>query len=361
MPGPRVLVVDDNELNLELAQYVLEADGFVVDRALHVDEAWARLRALPARRGPHRHPAARHATASPSRTRSRPRPAWPASPSSPSPPTPCRATSSASCAAGCDGYLSQAHRRAQRCRHGSELPRKPKICAWAAPKIAGRHAPSPLRIQPDLPARCSAAARCARTTPSATNGMLMVASDRLSAFDVIMGEPIPGKGALLTTMALFWFDKLQGIVPNHLTGEDPLVRRHCPPRRAQLRGPHDARQAPQAPAHRGRRARLSRRQRLGGVPGQNGSVCGVALPAGLRNADKLPAPIFTPATKAEMGDHDENISFEQAAALIGDRPRHPRARHLHPALPARRRLRADQGHHHCRHQVRVRPGLRTAR
>lgn len=145
--------------------------------------------------------------------------------------------------------------------------------------------------------------------------ILMVASDRLSAFDVIMGEPIPGKGALLTKMALFWFDKLDGIVPHHLTGEDPLSV-VTDAEREQIRD----------------RAMLVKRLKplpieavVRGYLAGSGwaeyqktqSVCGVALPAGLRNADKLPAPIFTPATKAEMGDHDENISFEQAAAIIG--------------------------------------------
>jgi phosphoribosylaminoimidazole-succinocarboxamide synthase len=145
--------------------------------------------------------------------------------------------------------------------------------------------------------------------------ILMVASDRLSAFDVIMGEPIPGKGALLTRMALFWFDKLAGIVPNHLTGDDPLSVVSAE-ERAQV----------------AERAMLVKRLKplpieavvRGYLAGsgwaeyqQTQSVCGVALPPGLRNADKLPAPIFTPATKAEMGDHDENISFERAAEIIG--------------------------------------------
>ncbi|HEY0955883.1 MAG TPA: phosphoribosylaminoimidazolesuccinocarboxamide synthase [Roseateles sp.] len=146
--------------------------------------------------------------------------------------------------------------------------------------------------------------------------ILMIASDRLSAFDVIMGEPIPGKGALLTKMALFWFAKLDGIVPNHLTGDDPLSAVATEAERAQIRD----------------RAMLVKRLKplpieavVRGYLAGSGwaeyqktqSVCGVALPAGLRNADKLPAPIFTPATKAEMGDHDENISFEQAAGIIG--------------------------------------------
>jgi phosphoribosylaminoimidazole-succinocarboxamide synthase len=145
--------------------------------------------------------------------------------------------------------------------------------------------------------------------------LLMVASDRLSAFDVVMGEPIPGKGELLTRMALFWFARLSHIVPNHLTGDDPesVV---TAAERAQVRG----------------RSMLVKR--LAPLPIEavvrgylagsgwkeyqaNQSVCGIALPAGLRNASRLPQPIFTPATKAEAGAHDENITFEQAATAIG--------------------------------------------
>ena len=145
--------------------------------------------------------------------------------------------------------------------------------------------------------------------------LLMVATDRLSAFDVVMREAIPGKGRLLTEMALFWFDKLQGIVPNHLTGESPesVV---APDEREQVSG----------------RSMLVKRLKplpveavvRGYLAGsgwaeyhERGEVCGVALPGGLRNASKLAAPIFTPATKAEMGAHDQNISFERMAALIG--------------------------------------------
>ena len=145
--------------------------------------------------------------------------------------------------------------------------------------------------------------------------ILMVASDRISAFDVVMGEPIPGKGALLTQMALFWFDNLGHICPNHLTGDAPesvvsdaekpyvtqrsmLVRRLKPiPVEAVVRG------------------------YLAGSGWKeyqdSQSVCGVPLPAGLKNASRLPEPIFTPAAKAEVGEHDENISFEQTVAMIG--------------------------------------------
>lgn len=148
-----------------------------------------------------------------------------------------------------------------------------------------------------------------------TDRILMLASDRLSAFDVIMGEPIPGKGELLTQMALFWFAHLEGIIPNHLTGDDPesVV---TAAERAQVRG----------------RSMLVKRLKplpveavvRGYLAGsgwaeyqQSQSVCGVALPPGLKNASPLPAPIFTPATKAEMGDHDENISFDRMAQIIG--------------------------------------------
>ncbi len=145
--------------------------------------------------------------------------------------------------------------------------------------------------------------------------LLMVASDRISAFDVVMGEPIPGKGALLTRMALFWFDRLAGIVPNHLTGADPT----------------SVVAADEVNQVRGRAMLVKRLRPLpieavvrGYLAGSgwkeyqaDGRVCGVALPAGLTLASRLPAPIFTPATKAEAGAHDENISFDQAAALIG--------------------------------------------
>jgi phosphoribosylaminoimidazole-succinocarboxamide synthase len=145
--------------------------------------------------------------------------------------------------------------------------------------------------------------------------MLMVATDRLSAFDVVMKAPVPGKGRLLTQMALFWFHKLAGVCPNHLTGEAPesVV---APAERDQVAG----------------RSMLVRRLTplpceavvRGYVAGsgwkeyaRSGTVCGIPLPAGLAMTTPLAEPIFTPATKAAVGDHDENISFEQLEALIG--------------------------------------------
>ena len=145
--------------------------------------------------------------------------------------------------------------------------------------------------------------------------LLMVASDRLSAFDVVMGQAIPGKGELLTRMALFWFARLSHIVPNHLTGEDPesVV---APDERAQVRGRamlvKRLTPLPVEAVVRGYLAGSGWKEYQAG-----GNVCGVALPAGLKNAAKLPAPIFTPATKAEAGAHDENISFEQMAQIVG--------------------------------------------
>ena len=146
--------------------------------------------------------------------------------------------------------------------------------------------------------------------------ILMVATDRLSAFDVILGEPIPGKGALLTQMALFWFDKLEGIVPNHLTGQAPesVVQ---PDEVAQVRERSmlvkRLKPLPIEAVVRGYLAGSGWKEYQHG-----GAVCGVQLPPGLKNASRLPEPIFTPATKAEAGEHDENISFKIASAMIGN-------------------------------------------
>jgi len=145
--------------------------------------------------------------------------------------------------------------------------------------------------------------------------ILMVASDRISAYDVIMGEPIPGKGQLLTQMALFWFDKLGHICPNHLSGEDPM----------------QVVAADEVAATQGRSMLVKRLQPIpveavvrGYLAGSgwaeyqtNQQVCGVPLPAGLRNASRLPEPIYTPAAKAAVGEHDENITFEQTVDMIG--------------------------------------------
>jgi phosphoribosylaminoimidazole-succinocarboxamide synthase len=145
--------------------------------------------------------------------------------------------------------------------------------------------------------------------------ILMIASDRLSAFDVIMGEPIPGKGAILTQMALWWFGRLAHICPNHLTGEDPMsVVTEAEKPQVQDRAMLVKRLKP-IPVEAVVRGYLAG---SGWVEyQQTQSVCGVALPPGLKNASRLPAPIFTPAAKAEVGEHDENITYERVVEMIG--------------------------------------------
>jgi len=145
--------------------------------------------------------------------------------------------------------------------------------------------------------------------------LLIVTTDRLSAFDVVMNEPIPGKGRVLNQMSDFWFDKLGHIVPNHLTGIDPesVV---TPAEVEQVRG----------------RAVVAKRLKpilveavvRGYIIGSGwkdyqatGAICGIKLPAGLQQASKLDAPIFTPAAKADLGEHDENISFDETVERIG--------------------------------------------
>jgi phosphoribosylaminoimidazole-succinocarboxamide synthase len=145
--------------------------------------------------------------------------------------------------------------------------------------------------------------------------LLIVTSDRLSAFDVILPDPIPGKGAVLTAVANFWFGKLTHVIPNQLTGIDPEVV-VSEAEREQVRG------------------RSMVVKRLTPLPIEavargfligsgwkdyqaTGKVCGIELPVGLKMAQQLPEPIFTPATKAEMGEHDENIDFATVEKLLG--------------------------------------------
>jgi len=145
--------------------------------------------------------------------------------------------------------------------------------------------------------------------------ILMVASDRIRAFDVIMGEPIPGKGELLTKMTLFWFDKLGHLCPNHLTGQAPesVVQ---PEEVAQVKGRAMlVKRLKPIPVEAVVRGYLAGSGWAEYKAGQ--SVCGVKLPAGLKNASKLPEPIYTPAAKAEVGEHDENITFEKTVQIIG--------------------------------------------
>jgi phosphoribosylaminoimidazole-succinocarboxamide synthase len=144
--------------------------------------------------------------------------------------------------------------------------------------------------------------------------MLIVASDRLSAFDVVLPDPIPDKGRVLNQMANFWFEKLGHVVPNQLTGIDPetVVK---PEERTQVKGRSvvvkKLKPLPIEAVVRGYIIGSGWKDYQ-----KTGSVCGIELPKGLQQAQKLPQPIFTPATKAESG-HDENISFEEVVKLIG--------------------------------------------
>lgn len=143
----------------------------------------------------------------------------------------------------------------------------------------------------------------------------MIATDRLSAFDVVMGEPIPGKGELLTRMSMFWFAHLAHIVPNHLTGDDPesVV---TAAERDQVRGRSmlvkRLKPLPIEAVVRGYLAGSAWKEYQ-----QTRSICGVNLPAGLKNSAMLQLPIFTPASKAEQGSHDENITFDRMSEIIG--------------------------------------------
>ncbi len=175
--------------------------------------------------------------------------------------------------------------------------------------------------------------------------LLMVASDRISAYDVVLPTPIPDKGKVLTQMSVFWFETTGGIVPNHLISAEDV------------------------PAGVEGRALLVKRLDMypvecvarGYLSGSGwreyreaGAICGIELPSGLRESDELPEPIFTPATKAEIGDHDENIDFARAVELIGNRPLMEELRRVTLELYAHARDHAAaRGHHHRRHQVRV--------
>jgi phosphoribosylaminoimidazole-succinocarboxamide synthase len=149
--------------------------------------------------------------------------------------------------------------------------------------------------------------------------LLLVATDRISAFDHVLATGIPGKGKILTQISLFWFDFLKDVVPNHLVTADVAeYPRELAEYKDELRG----------------RSMLVKRAQMfpvecvvrGYLSGSGwkdylatGSVCGIKLPAGLRESDKLPEPVFTPATKSLHGKHDENISFAEMAALVGSK------------------------------------------
>src|SRR5262245_6555151 len=145
--------------------------------------------------------------------------------------------------------------------------------------------------------------------------MMIVVSDRLSAFDVVLSDPIPDKGRVLNELANFWFGKLGHVVPNHLTGIDPESVVKDDDEKAQVRG--------RSMVVKKLRALPVEAVVRGYIIGsgwkdyqKSGAICGIQLPKGLQQAQKLPEPILTPATKAESG-HDENISFERMCEIVG--------------------------------------------
>jgi len=147
--------------------------------------------------------------------------------------------------------------------------------------------------------------------------LLIVQTDRLSAFDVILPTPIPGKGQVLTTLSNFWFNKLGHIIPNHLSGIAPEGVVKTESDREQVNGRafvvKRLKPLPIEAIVRGYLAGSGWKDYK-----KTGAVCGIALPAGLQEAQKLPEPLFTPSTKAAVGDHDENISFEETKKLLGE-------------------------------------------
>ena len=147
----------------------------------------------------------------------------------------------------------------------------------------------------------------------APNEMLIVTTDRLSAFDVILPTPIPDKGVVLTQIANFWFDKTSAIVPNHIVDPEPFstyaAHRHLAGRSIVV---HKAQPLPVEAIVRGYLTGSGRKDYE-----KTGMVCGLPLPAGLVEASRLPEPLFTPSTKAEVGTHDENIPFAKMVDLVG--------------------------------------------
>ena len=156
--------------------------------------------------------------------------------------------------------------------------------------------------------------------------LLVIQTDRLSAFDVILDDPIPGKGEVLTALSFFWFDRLKHVVPNHLTDIAPesVV---APAERDEVAG-----RAMVVKKHKPLLIEAVVRGYLIGSGWkdyqESGAICGIKLPAGLKQAEKLPQPIFTPASKAPAGQHDENITFEDAVKTVGSRELAERVRDI---------------------------------
>ena len=154
------------------------------------------------------------------------------------------------------------------------------------------------------------------TLESGETALLMIATDRISAFDYVLGSGIPDKGKVLTQLSAFWFERLAGLVPHHLLGIDvadfpAAARPHADVLRGRTMLARMTRPLPVECVARGYLSGSGWKEYQ-----KTGAVCGIKLPSGLRESDRLPEPIFTPATKADTG-HDENISFEQAGEIVG--------------------------------------------
>ena len=149
------------------------------------------------------------------------------------------------------------------------------------------------------------------------HNLLIVQTDRLSAFDVILPNPVPGKGEVLTTLSNFWFAKLGHIIPNHLSGIAPGDVVKTDADRAQIKGRafvvKRLKPLPIEAIVRGYLAGSGWKEYK-----KTGLVCGIKLPAGLQEAQQLPQPLFTPSTKAAAGEHDQNISFDEAVKILGE-------------------------------------------
>ncbi len=208
-------------------------------------------------------------------------------------------------------------------------------------------------LQLDLPGINKVRSGKVREVFDLGDSFLLVASDRISAFDVIMPNGIPRKGEVLTQISHFWFEKFSSLVPNHLLAkaDDPLPK-NLQPFADKL-------------AHRSMIVKKARPLAIecivrGYLSGsgwkeykKSQTVCGIQLPAGLTESAELPEPIFTPSTKAEAG-HDENISFEEACKDRRHGTRHAGARFELEDLPGRTRLRPSTRHRHRRYEIRVR-------
>ena len=183
--------------------------------------------------------------------------------------------------------------------------------------------------------------------------LLVVTTDRLSAYDVVMPDPVPGKGRVLTELSLFWFRMMADVIDNQLTNVtvDEVVsdKRVCDAIRDQSLVVKRLKPLPIEAVVRGYIIGSGWRDYS-----ETGTVCGIELPPGLRQAEKLPATLFTPSSKAAAGDHDENISFDEVVQLLGESLAQRVCDNFRTHLRARCSVRTRTRHYHRGHQIRIR-------